>query len=297
MSPVALHQGGIGEALPHALGPFLDVGRVNEGGPLVLNAHAVTSSSVPTPVRTPVRVELMPQDPWGRGTRSPIADGAPTDARARDTNHRVSEGCVVGRLPIVGTLFIRPLSMYNRHVVCDPALLREATQAKERLIDAEHDVDAAQADFNRAVRRLQLEGASLREIAAALGISHQRVHQIVDAAGGSRPWRKSVPEGPDSRHCSFCGGIAGKARKLIAGPGVHICQRCVPAAATVIEAGTPVTTPTATINAVDETSRRERCSFCGKARHEVGGLASAGETRICVDCVRLCEEILAEELA
>src|SRR5580700_11513582 len=67
-------------------------------------------------------------------------------------------------------------------------LLAEARQAQERLIDAERDVEVARAEFHRAVRRLHLQGSSLRELAAGLGLSHQRVHQIVEEAGGSRRW-------------------------------------------------------------------------------------------------------------
>ena len=70
----------------------------------------------------------------------------------------------------------------------DETLLAEARQAQERLIDAERDADVARAEFHRAVRRLHLHSASLRELASGLGLSHQRVHQIVESAGGSRRW-------------------------------------------------------------------------------------------------------------
>ena len=73
------------------------------------------------------------------------------------------------------------VSTYSRHMEED--LLAEARRAKERLIDAERDADVARADFHRAVRRLHLHGASLRELAGTFGLSHQRVHQIV-AGGG-----------------------------------------------------------------------------------------------------------------
>jgi DNA-directed RNA polymerase specialized sigma24 family protein len=67
----------------------------------------------------------------------------------------------------------------------DASLLEQAKAAEARVIDAEHAAEGARADFHRAVRRLQLAGASLREIADALGLSHQRVPQIVESAGGS----------------------------------------------------------------------------------------------------------------
>jgi hypothetical protein len=52
----------------------------------------------------------------------------------------------------------------------------------ERLIESEREAEPVRADFHCAIRRLHLRGASLREIASALGMSHQRVH-IVEGAG------------------------------------------------------------------------------------------------------------------
>jgi ATP-dependent Clp protease ATP-binding subunit ClpX len=41
----------------------------------------------------------------------------------------------------------------------------------------------------------------------------------------------------------------------------------------------------------------EKCSFCGKRRHQVPGLATAHDARICAECLELCHEILTERLA
>jgi hypothetical protein len=65
-------------------------------------------------------------------------------------------------------------------VALDGSILGEAKQARERLIAAQHEVEGARGDYHHAIRRLCAAGGSLREIAEALGISHQRVHQIVD---------------------------------------------------------------------------------------------------------------------
>jgi ribosomal protein S14 len=178
----------------------------------------------------------------------------------------------------------------------DADLVAEAAHAEERLIEAEHEAEIARADFHRAIRRLNLSGASLREIAATLGISHQRVHQIVEGAGGSRRWRKRGDKG-ENRICSFCGRPRRKARPLVAGPGVYICESCIAIARSLLATGEPAQAGSTTlmaITAVDK--RRERCSFCGKRRPHVAGLASTGDVLICNDCVRLCEEILAEQL-
>ena len=77
----------------------------------------------------------------------------------------------------------------------DPDLLNEAKIAEADLVEAERAAESARAEFNRAVRRLHLAGASLREIATALSLSHQRVHQIVKGAGSAGPGARS-PKGP-----------------------------------------------------------------------------------------------------
>ena len=177
----------------------------------------------------------------------------------------------------------------------DPDLLNEAKIAEAELIEAEHAADVARAEFNRAVRRLQLAGASLREVADALGLSYQRVHQIVKAAGGSRRWRKAKIPRPGP--CSFCGRTAEKVKTLIAGPGVYICDRCIPVASQTIATGEPAGPPAAVIKPVADEDMAEKCSFCGKRRHQVPGLAAAGSARICAECLQLCHEILTERLA
>jgi hypothetical protein len=181
-------------------------------------------------------------------------------------------------------------------MVTDPDLLNEAKIAEADLVEAEHAADVARAEFNRAVRRLHLAGASLREIAVALGLSHQRVHQIVEAAGGSRRWRRNA-KAPRPGPCSFCGRTAEKVKTLIAGPGVYICDRCIPVASEAIATGGPAGPPTAVIESVAEKDMAEKCSFCGKRRYQVPGLAAAHRARICAACLDLCGEILTERLA
>jgi hypothetical protein len=63
----------------------------------------------------------------------------------------------------------------------DDQLLSEAKTVRERLLDLQHEVDRARVDYQHVIRRLHAQGGSMREIAEELGLSHQRVHQIVDA--------------------------------------------------------------------------------------------------------------------
>ena len=190
----------------------------------------------------------------------------------------------------------------------DDELLTEARRAQERLIDAERDVEVARAEFHRAVRRLHLHGSSLRELAASLGLSHQRVHQIVEEAGGSRGWIRVGNRGrrPDPLQlaCSFCGKPQKEVRKLIAGPRVYICDRCIALTGNVISSGNAADTALGSISAVPDQVIRIRCSFCGKDRGQTSGLAAmpsrAGRkasefAAICSECLELCNEIITEE--
>jgi hypothetical protein len=192
----------------------------------------------------------------------------------------------------------------------DADLLAEARRAQERLIDAERDAEVARAEFHRAVRRLHLHGASLRELAAGLGLSHQRVHQIVESAGGSRRWLRGDRDrdrgrpDPGLLHCTFCGQDQKHVKKLIAGPSVYICNGCTDLAEGVISDGKPVMTQVAGLYAGPRQESRVQCSFCGKCRDQVAGMvmstAQTGRNHpatICNECLDLCREIITEEFS
>jgi hypothetical protein len=187
--------------------------------------------------------------------------------------------------------------------------LAEARQAQERLIDAERDVEVARAEFHRAVRRLHLHGSSLREVAANLGLSHQRVHQIVEEAGGSRRWirvgTRSRRRDPLLLDCTFCGKQQNEVRKLIAGPGVYICDSCIDLAGTVVSSGQAAGTEFGAMIALPEGQARVRCTFCGKDRGQASGMAvmptvtvgrTSANAAVCSECLALCNEIITEEL-
>lgn len=185
--------------------------------------------------------------------------------------------------------------------VVDQELLAQARLAGERLIEAEHDADVARADFHRAVRRLHLSGASLRQLASELKLSHQRIHQIVEEAGGTRRWRVRDQQG--ALACSFCGRTQPRTKVLVAGPGVWICDGCIKLAGTVMTSGCAAQTPLGRLSAVPEDATDRRCSFCGTRRYQVSGLVISignpiGKIRedasICAECLSLCQEICAE---
>jgi hypothetical protein len=185
--------------------------------------------------------------------------------------------------------------MYGRRMPLDSGLLAQARAAEARVFDAEYNAEVARTEFNRAIRRLQLAGGSLREIAEQFGLSHQRVHQIVEATGGSRRWRGGRAGSGELLSCSFCGKNQKQVKKLIAGPDAYICDRCIDRVHTVLAAvGKTASTPTGTIRRVDDAGPDESCSFCGKSRDRVEAMAAAGEARICNECLDLCDEIITD---
>jgi hypothetical protein len=110
----------------------------------------------------------------------------------------------------------------------DADLLTKARAQGARSAEADRAALLARADYHTAVRRLHLAGGSLREIAHALGISHQRVQQIVDGAGGSwwqRAWR--TRNAARDAVCTGCERPPSEVHKLLAGPDVYLCDACV----------------------------------------------------------------------
>jgi Clp amino terminal domain, pathogenicity island component len=85
----------------------------------------------------------------------------------------------------------------------DDQLLNEAKTVRERLLDLQHEVDRARVDYQHVIRRLHAKGGSMREIAEELGLSHQRVHQIVDAGPEDAREPRGFRRGRNARFARF----------------------------------------------------------------------------------------------
>jgi ATP-dependent protease Clp ATPase subunit len=95
--------------------------------------------------------------------------------------------------------------------------------------------------------------------------------------------------------CSFCGTSQKQVKVLIGGSHAYICDECVSRAhAVMAEPGRTASTPIATIGQIGDEAVAQQCSFCGKGRHRVAAMASAGDARICNECLELCDEIVSE---
>ena len=164
----------------------------------------------------------------------------------------------------------------------DTRLLDRAKAAGARLADLERDALLARAEYHTAIRRLHLAGTSLREIAQALSLSHQRVQQVVHAAGGSwwQIWRRRAHT--RDTVCSWCDRPPSEVAQLIAGPNVYICNDCV----RTIERALTKPSP-----GDPKPGSGHRCDFC---RHRASStrVVVPGPPHVCSDCVRVCRDIL-----
>jgi len=169
----------------------------------------------------------------------------------------------------------------------DEELLTRAREAAAKIDEAERAAKLARADYHVMIRRMHLAGATFREVGQALGLSHQRVQQIVEAAGGSwwsRTWWSRKVE--RDTICTFCGRPPSEVAKLLAGPDVHVCDACVARAERVLvgrEGGALALAPE---------SSRAACSFCGKRRSAARHVVLSRDANVCSECVATCRAIL-----
>lgn len=175
----------------------------------------------------------------------------------------------------------------------DEQLLQKARAEGERFAEAERQALLARTDYHTVVRRLHLSGGSLREIARALGLSHQRVQQIVKGAGGSwwqRVWRsRNIAR---DAVCTFCERPSSEVAKLIAGPNVYICDACVALAERAVAGASNRGT------LVIAKGAAARCSFCRRFRKGTDRPIVAGvSSNVCGECLRICRQILDDRAA
>jgi len=164
----------------------------------------------------------------------------------------------------------------------DPFLLATARAAGRTLQDAERAIEPLRQDYRACIRALSAGGASLREIAAALGLSHQRVHQLVQ--GEARPKAKAVRA--DAAHapaitatpaCALCG-----AARIEAGGEAPLCAACREAGR-VLMAGKALEDDRGL--RLVRRHQRPHCLGCGRVP-EAGEVFLAGpEGAVCAACL------------
>jgi hypothetical protein len=170
-----------------------------------------------------------------------------------------------------------------------PELLETARAARAGVEEADRRALLARADYHATIRRLHLAGGSVREVAQALSLSHQRVQQIVQSAGGTwwrRMWRARRPRA--DAVCTWCGRPPSEVAKLIAGPRVYICDACIGAA----ERAARGREATRSFSVTVRPSIRRRCAFCSRTAGTDRPMVSAEAGHVCGACLQTCRHIV-----
>lgn len=66
----------------------------------------------------------------------------------------------------------------------DDVNVKRLRRLRDRYEAALDQAEARRAEYHEAIHEAHASGTPLRQIASELGLSHQRVHQIVEAARG-----------------------------------------------------------------------------------------------------------------
>lgn len=80
--------------------------------------------------------------------------------------------------------------------------------------------------------------------------------------------------------CSFCSKEEHQVHKLVAGPGVYICDECIKFTKDIADRGQNTTQKKAL-----------SCSFCQKTQGPDRNVVAGPGCNICDECIELCSEI------
>jgi ATP-dependent protease Clp ATPase subunit len=86
---------------------------------------------------------------------------------------------------------------------------------------------------------------------------------------------------PSPQHCSFCEKPRAAVHALIVGPGVSICDECVPTGMQIVFDDTAEAAPPGAF-----------CAFCARGRAQVGVLVPGPMIHICDACLQLASDVL-----
>jgi|SRR5271170_4453099 len=171
-------------------------------------------------------------------------------------------------------------------------LVQVVREREARIRELEFELGKAKEDYHEAVRDMHVQGMSLREIAALLKLSHQRVHQIVETQ--SQHWRFCVRPLNPKLVCSFCESSSNQVDKLVAGPNIFMCNECGVHCAKALKTGQPVDYKDNKFQILDK-STRLRCSFCGKLPGKTRVVVASRRHQVCSTCLKLALQYMELE--
>lgn len=176
----------------------------------------------------------------------------------------------------------------------NPALLAAARRRQDELGSVENRLSSARARYVRAVLNLHLAGATLREIAGALNISHQRVHQIVTKE--SRTIQAGLRRRSSSVSCALCDAPEGPRRLLLHGPRHCVCSECVVILGSIAQCRSTTHPVLGYVQFVSGGGADLLCILCLQSEPGVDMVAVQDGAAICTGCLGLATHICQEEI-
>jgi DNA-binding Lrp family transcriptional regulator len=175
--------------------------------------------------------------------------------------------------------------------------LAHVQEKEARIKRLESELEKAKDDYHSAIGQMHVDGKSMREIAKLLNLSHQRVHQIIEAENhGWRAWIK--PAKPELR-CSFCNLRADQVQKLVQGPTIFVCDICITSCHIVLTTNCPGHSVLSGGNAFKKLliSSGLRCSFCSKSPSRKREIVAGDKHQICAKCIGMAMKYMEEAQA
>lgn len=158
---------------------------------------------------------------------------------------------------------------------------------EDKIAKLEQELEKAKVDYHSAICNLYFDGQSMRKIAKLLGISHQRVHQIIDQKNQTvRVCAKPIQ--PDQR-CSLCDLRADQVKSLVQGPNILACDICITSCHMALSINCPGSSVMSRGNdfKVIPVTSELRCSFCGKSPSSKRNVVAGTNHQACEKCIDL----------
>jgi len=164
-------------------------------------------------------------------------------------------------------------------------ILSDEERRKEYDLSVEEAEGRLQLYVSSAAQMLDIprETQDLDFIKSIMNVARTSLLEALKLLGKTGRSRSLKNELLSHSTCSFCSKRQEDVLKIIAGPGVNVCDLCV-----------------ATFNGLVADPeylgvRKAKCSFCGKEATTVNKLIAGPGVQICDECIDLCNEILEEE--
>jgi hypothetical protein len=135
-------------------------------------------------------------------------------------------------------------------------------------------------DFGDLPRWRSARAGSATQFENLAPLEPRRARAMIGNMVGTPPTPDSVATAPV--HCSFCEKSQYDVRKIIAGPGVHICDECIDLCSEVLERESESNSPVEKLGPASPTAV---CPLCNLPKDATELRAIEERSAICVKCI------------